>query len=110
MHVDGVGALLALSFVSVLDKIGVTKSGQLDVLYSFNKRLGDGTVDTETKVALEKQVDGLTLTQSAFTTNATIADIDKAQSDELAVNAKTNCPISKLLDYEITFATELTAE
>ena len=67
----------------------------------------DGKIDTEAKVTLEKQGDGFTVTKSALATKATIADIDKSRFDELAADAKANCPISKLLDCEITLEASL---
>ncbi|MXP27802.1 OsmC family peroxiredoxin [Porphyrobacter algicida] len=67
----------------------------------------DGTIDTEAKVTLEKQGDGFTVTKSALATKAAVPKIDKAQFEELAADAKANCPISKLLDCEITLFPEL---
>ena len=65
----------------------------------------DGTVETQAKVTLEKQGDGFAVTRSALSTTGKVAGIDRAKFEELAQDAKANCPISKLLDAEITLET-----
>lgn len=43
-----------------------------------------------------------TITKSHITLNADIKNIEQEKFDELVTKAKTNCPISKLLDTNIT--------
>ena len=69
----------------------------------------DGTLTTSAEVTLEKDGDGFTVTRSALSTKGTVSGLDKAKFEELADKAKANCPISKLLDCEITLQTEFAA-
>ena len=66
----------------------------------------DGTVETTAKVSLEKDDGGFSVTKSALSTKGTVPGMDRAKFEELAADAKANCPISKLLDCEITLETE----
>ncbi|MBX7494433.1 OsmC family protein [Qipengyuania sp. 6B39] len=66
----------------------------------------DGTVETTAKVSLEKEDGGFSVTRSALSTKGTVPGMDRAKFEELAADAKANCPISKLLDCEITLETE----
>ena len=65
----------------------------------------DGSVETEAKVTLEKGDDGFKVTRSALSTKAKVPGLDQSKFEELAADAKANCPISKLLDAEITLET-----
>lgn len=65
----------------------------------------DGTLDTTAEVTLEKEGDGFTVTKSALKTSGQVAGLDRAKFEELAADAKANCPISKLLNAEITLET-----
>lgn len=65
----------------------------------------DGTIDTAAEVTLEKEGDGFTVTKSALSTKARVSGLDKDRFEALAADAKANCPISKLLDTEITLET-----
>lgn len=53
-------------------------------------------------VTLEKDTEGFKVSKSALTLRAQVPGIDRAKFDELAGNAKKGCPISKLLNAEIT--------
>ena len=66
----------------------------------------DGMIETTAKVSLEKDGDGFSVIRSALSTKAKVPGLDKAKFEELAADAKANCPISKLLDTEITLETE----
>lgn len=59
-------------------------------------------LSTEAAVSLEKEGEGFRISRSALTLNARILGIDQAKFDELARNAEKNCPVSKLLNAEIT--------
>lgn len=65
----------------------------------------NGTIETDAKVTLEKQDDGFTVTRSALSTRGKVSGLDQAKFEELAADAKANCPISKLLNAEITLET-----
>ena len=62
----------------------------------------DGTLETRARVTLDKDGDGFRVTRSDLTLDASVPDIDRAQFDAIATDAKANCPISKLLNAEIT--------
>lgn len=66
----------------------------------------DGTIETTAKVSLEKDGDGFSVTKSALSTKASVPGLDQVKFEELAADAKANCPISKLLDAEITLETK----
>lgn len=65
----------------------------------------DGTLETTSKISLEKDGDGFKVTRSDLTLTGTVPGIDKAAFMDLAKEAKVNCPISKLLNAEITLET-----
>mgnify|MGYP002831157969 CR=1 FL=1 len=65
----------------------------------------DGSIETDAKVSLEKDDGGFTVTKSALSTKAKVPGLDKAKFEELAADAKATCPISKLLETEITLET-----
>ena len=60
------------------------------------------SLETSSAVTLDKDGDGFKVTKSALTLKAMIPNIDKAKFDELAKAAETGCPISKVLNAEIT--------
>lgn len=67
----------------------------------------DGTLETQAKVTLESDGPGFKVTSSALTLEATIAGIDEAEFGRIADEAKANCPISKLLNCEVTLERSL---
>ncbi|MGT2515251.1 OsmC family protein [Sphingomonas panni] len=69
----------------------------------------DGTLETTAKVTLDKDGDGFKVTKSALTLTANVPGIDQAKFEEIAAGAKAGCPISKLLNAEITLEHTLTA-
>lgn len=69
----------------------------------------DGTLETTAKVTLDKDGDGFKVTKSALTLTANVSGIDQAKFEEIAAGAKAGCPISKLLNAEITLEHTLTA-
>lgn len=62
----------------------------------------DGTLDTKAAVTLDKDGEGFTVTKSALTLSASVPGIAQAEFERIAADAKANCPISKLLNAEIT--------
>ena len=55
-------------------------------------------INTECTITME----GMAITSSHLVLKAKVPGIDKAKFDEAAANAKANCPISKLLNTNIT--------
>jgi lipoyl-dependent peroxiredoxin len=66
-----------------------------------------GTLETTAKVKLEKDGDGFKVSRSDLTLEARIAGIEEATFTRLAEDAKSNCPISKLLNAEISLEQRL---
>ena len=68
----------------------------------------DGTLTTRAAVKLDKDGDGFKVSRSDLTLEAHVPGIDEARFAEIAADAKANCPISKLLNAEITLQHTLT--
>ena len=66
------------------------------------------SLNTTAKVTLEKLDDGFAVTSIALELTASIPGTDDAQFQELAAKAKANCPISKLMNTDITLTATLT--
>ena len=64
--------------------------------------LVEGRLETTARVKLEKDGDGFSVTRSDLSLDATVAGIDEARFREVADGAKAGCPISKLLNAEIS--------
>ena len=69
----------------------------------------DGTLETSAKVTLDKQGEGFAITRSDLTLVARIDGIDEDQFARIAADAKANCPVSKVLNAEITLTSTLNA-
>ena len=72
--------------------------------------LSDGTLETSAKVQLDKDGDGFKVSRSDLSLQAQVPGIDEARFRELAEGAKANCPISKLLNAEISLEILVEAE
>ena len=59
-------------------------------------------LSTEAAVSLVPEGQGFKIDKSHLTLSATIPGIDQAKFDELAQAAEKNCPVSKVLNAEIT--------
>jgi osmotically inducible protein OsmC len=66
-----------------------------------------GTLETTAKVTLDKVGDGFSITRSDLDLIATIDRIDAEQFAAIATDAKANCPVSKVLNAEITLTHRL---
>lgn len=64
-----------------------------------------GTLETTAKVTLDKDGEGFAITRSDLTLSGTVAGIDQAEFERLAAEAKANCPVSKVLNAEISLET-----
>lgn len=62
----------------------------------------DGQLDTSATVTLDKDGDGFTVSKSALSLEASVPGIDGTEFDRIADQAKATCPISKLLNCEVT--------
>lgn len=62
----------------------------------------EGTLETKAAVKLEQKDGGFAITRSDLTLTASVPGIDPAAFEQLAQEAKANCPVSKLFNAEIT--------
>jgi osmotically inducible protein OsmC len=83
---------------------------------AFSAALGEGGFKPEKiEVTADVTLDnvpakgGWTLTKSDLTMKAKVPGIDKAKFDEIAAKAKAGCPISRVLNLEITLTATLEA-
>lgn len=70
----------------------------------------DGRLETDARVTLDKDGDGFTVTKSALTLDATVPGIEAGEFARIAAEAKASCPISKLLNAEITLTHTINGE
>jgi osmotically inducible protein OsmC len=63
---------------------------------------------TEAAVTIEPEGDGFRITRSALTLRANVPNLEQAEFNRLAGVAEKNCPVSKVLNAEITLDAELT--
>ena len=66
-----------------------------------------GTLETTAKVTLDKDGEGFSITRSDLDLTATVDGIDADQFAAIAADAKANCPVSKVLNAEITLTHRL---
>lgn len=66
------------------------------------ENLTPNELTTDAVVTFEKDDVGFKVTKSALTLKADVPGVDKAKFGELAKGAKEGCPISRLLNAEIT--------
>lgn len=64
-------------------------------------------LDTKALVTLEQDETGFVISAVALTLEAKVPNIEDAQFQEIAADAKANCPVSRLLDTEITLKATL---
>jgi osmotically inducible protein OsmC len=62
---------------------------------------------TEAAVTLEPEGKGFRIARSALTLRATVPELDQAKFVEMARDAEKNCPVSKVLNAEITLDAKL---
>jgi len=67
----------------------------------------EGTLETKCAITLEQKDGGFTITRSALDLTATVPGIDADKFAEIAGEAKSGCPVSKLLKAEITLSHRL---
>jgi len=67
----------------------------------------DGTLETDARVTVVKDGDGFTITSSKLDLKAKIPGIEPEEFARIAEEAKANCPVSKLLNAEISLTHQL---
>jgi osmotically inducible protein OsmC len=68
----------------------------------------DGTLETNAKITLDQDGEGFTITKSELDLKASVPGIDPDKFAEIAADAKANCPVSKVLNAEVTLTHTLT--
>lgn len=64
---------------------------------------------TEAAVSLEPEGQGFRINRSALTLRASVPNLDEAKFRELAATAEKSCPVSKVLNAQITLDAKLEA-
>jgi lipoyl-dependent peroxiredoxin len=85
--------------------IAAAHAGCFNMALAFQIQLAGFTpteLSTECAVSIEKQEQGFKITKSALTLRAEVPGIARAKFEELARTAEKNCPVSKVLNAEIT--------
>lgn len=85
--------------------IGAAHAGCFTMAFSLilgEEKLTAEHMETRADVTLDKVEGGFAITKSHLTLTAKIPGIDQAKFDELSAKAKAGCPVSKLLNAEIT--------
>ncbi len=80
--------------------VGAAHAACFTMAFSFacdKAGIATETVDTTAKVRLAKDGDGFKIDRIALTLNAKVPGIDEAQFQQIANDAKANCPLSKAL-------------
>jgi osmotically inducible protein OsmC len=62
----------------------------------------DGTLETEARVKLDQEGSAFRISRSDLRLTASVPGIDEGRLRELAEEAKRNCPVSKLINAEMT--------
>src|SRR5947209_6248168 len=62
----------------------------------------DGRLETSAKVTIEQADDGYHITRSDLELSADVPELDEARLRELAEDAKAHCPVSRLLNADVT--------
>jgi len=79
---------------------------------ALSKGLGDAgftadDIQTSAVITLEKQGEGFTITASHLTTEARVPDLGVEQFAQIAEQTKVGCPVSKVLNANITMDAKL---
>jgi osmotically inducible protein OsmC len=85
--------------------IGAAHAGCFSMAFSMilgGENFTPDEIKTTADVTLDKQGEGFAITAIKLTMSAKIPGIDQAKFEELANKAKEGCPVSKVLNAEIT--------
>ena len=72
--------------------------------------LSEGLLETTAKVTLDKEGEGFRISSSALSLEANIDGIDPRRFAEIVDEAKANCPVSKLLNADISLTKTLNGQ
>lgn len=65
------------------------------------------SIDTNATLTMDKTAEGFTITKIHLDVNVKIPGADQAKFDEAAQNAKKGCPVSRVLNAEISMTAKL---
>jgi osmotically inducible protein OsmC len=85
--------------------IAAAHAGCFTMALSFalaKRGIDQGTLETTARVQLDKEGDGFRVSRSDLELTAKIPGLDDEDLRSVAMDAKANCPISKLLNAEIS--------
>jgi osmotically inducible protein OsmC len=85
--------------------IAAAHAGCFTMALSFalsKEGISEGSLETEARVRLDQDGESFVVSRSDLTLSADVPGIDESRLRELAEDAKRNCPISKLLNAEMT--------
>ncbi len=71
--------------------------------------VSEGRLETTAKVTIEQEGEGFSITRSDLELSADVPNIAESRLRELAEDAKAHCPVSKLLNAEMTLSVTVTA-
>jgi osmotically inducible protein OsmC len=90
--------------------IAAAHAGCFTMALAFQLQGGGYTpteLTTEADVSLEPEGQGFRITRSALTLRASVPNIDQSTFARMAGDAEKNCPVSKLLNADITLDAKL---
>ena len=90
--------------------IAAAHAGCFTMALAFGMQMAGITpteLSTEAAVTLEPEGQGFKISKSALTLRAKVPNLDEAKFLELAKGAEKNCPVSKVLNAEITLDAKL---
>ena len=90
--------------------IAAAHAGCFTMALAFQLQGGGSTpteLTTEAAVSLEPEGQGFRITRSALTLRASIPNLDQSTFAKMAGDAEKNCPVSKVLNAEITLDAKL---
>ena len=90
--------------------LGAAHAGCFTMALAFQLQGGGFTateLSTEAAVTLEPEGQGFRITRSALTLRAAVPNLDQATFARMAGEAEKNCPVSKVLNAEITLDAKL---
>ena len=90
--------------------LGAAHAGCFTMALAFGLQGGGYTpteLTTEAAVTLEPEGKGFRITRSALTLRAQVPNLDETKFAEMARDAEKNCPVSKVLNAEITLDAKL---
>ena len=90
--------------------IAAAHAGCFTMAVAFQLQAGGYTpteLSTEAAVTLDPEGQGFRITRSALTLRANVPNLDEATFARIAGDAEKNCPVSKVLNAEITLDAKL---